>query len=74
MTEVIWEEPPKKEYRGPAAARAMQAFIEQVKTRPGSWALYPHSVSAQTPRRLRELGLEAVLRKKHIYARWPAEQ
>ena len=77
MTEIKWQEPPAAT-SGKAARRKYDAIVEQLKQRPGQWAVVAENVSPTISAYLKSrYGLETTTREvknnraKAIYARWP---
>jgi hypothetical protein len=44
MTDIIWEEPPEPQGR---TYGSRQAFVAELRKRPGQWARYPYPVHRQ---------------------------
>ncbi|ALJ19541.1 hypothetical protein [Microbacterium sp. No. 7] len=77
MSIIKWEEPPARKYGGGSSSKWTKV-IEQLKKRPGEWALVAEGVGASLAGHLKRRGLEAVSRNARegganasIYARWP---
>lgn len=72
MSEIRWESPPEIKNRKCTSI----AFVDELKKRPGEWALYPtefmtpKSASTNAWTLKRAYRVEAVSRGNRVYARW----
>lgn len=76
MSDIEWAEPPTDAKSGRSYGWIKRA-VEQLKERPGEWAIVGRDQSAAAARHWKSYGVEATVRRDPdtgrytIYARWP---
>lgn len=76
-TDINWTTPPPRKGGAPAGGGRVQLFIEQLRTRPGEWAIYPvpQANGTLSPEHRHNPNLELTGRRRpdgrfDVYVRW----
>jgi hypothetical protein len=77
VSDIEWADPPPSGRSGPRRSR-VRDVVDQLKQRPGQWAIVSRSVTASATTNWKRHGCETRMRRTEpgssrvdIYARWP---
>ena len=79
MTDIVWEDPPARDYQGGSRPGSAMRLVDELKRHPGKWALaYSAARSTGASSYLKKLGCESQTRRNadgttRVYARWPED-